>query len=49
MLVWDGSGPHEVENVGDGPARTLIVATAPSGVTVSDGDGAPGGEGRDQG
>ena len=33
-LVWDGGFPHYVENVGDGPARILIVTTGPSGVSI---------------
>ena len=41
-LLWDGSVPHEVENIGDGPARALIISTGPSGVTVAAGDGAQG-------
>jgi transcriptional regulator with XRE-family HTH domain len=37
-LLWDGSVPHEVENIGDGPARTLIITTGPAGLTIA-GDG----------
>jgi quercetin dioxygenase-like cupin family protein/DNA-binding XRE family transcriptional regulator len=37
-LLWDGSVPHEVENIGDGPARTLIITTGPAGLAIA-GDG----------
>jgi len=33
-LVWDGMLPHEAENIGDSPARVLIVTTGQSGVVV---------------
>lgn len=33
-LVWDGSFPHEAENVGDCPARILVVTPGPIGVVA---------------
>lgn len=35
-LLWDGSIPHEAENVGPGPARLLIVTAGPTGISVPD-------------
>ena len=34
-LVWDGSFPHDVETIGDAPARVLIVTPGASVPTVS--------------
>ncbi len=35
-LLWDGSIPHDAENIGAGPARLLIVTAGPSGISLSD-------------
>jgi len=35
-LLWDGTIPHEAENIGDGPARLLIVTAGPTGISVPD-------------
>jgi transcriptional regulator with XRE-family HTH domain len=34
-LVWDGCFPHTAENVGDVPARVLIITPGPIGIPVS--------------
>jgi transcriptional regulator with XRE-family HTH domain len=34
-LVWDGCFPHQAENIGDGPARVLIITPGPSAVGIS--------------
>ena len=34
-LVWDGCFPHQAENIGDGPARVLIITPGPSAVGVA--------------
>jgi transcriptional regulator with XRE-family HTH domain len=35
-LVWDGCFPHEVEIVGETPARILIITPGPAGVSLND-------------
>ncbi|MBA3416760.1 MAG: helix-turn-helix domain-containing protein [Chloroflexia bacterium] len=35
-LLWDGTIPHEAENIGDCPARLLIVTAGPTGISVPD-------------
>jgi transcriptional regulator with XRE-family HTH domain len=39
-LVWDGGVPHEAENIGDEPARVLIVTsgTGPTGFPTPEGE-----------
>ncbi|HVL25429.1 MAG TPA: XRE family transcriptional regulator [Thermomicrobiales bacterium] len=33
-VVWDGTFPHEAENIGEGTARVLVITAGPTAITV---------------